>query len=106
MLAAKRLYCKVFYFHMGSRTVDADNLSKPVLDALKGCVYGGDSQVVLRVAAKVDLAHDTYTIAPGLDGLPHYEALQLMISDPAQEKDILYVEVGELPRFDLHLGVL
>ena len=29
-----------------------------------------------------------------------------MISDPAVEKDILYIEVGELPRVDLQLGVL
>ena len=105
LLAGGRLYCKVLYFHQGRRGIDADNLSKPVVDALKGCIYGDDAQIALRIAAKVDLAHDAYTVVGGA-GLPQYLELQAMIADPAAEKDILYVEVGDLARVDLRLGVL
>lgn len=101
-----RLYCKVFYFHLGRRDGDADNFTKPIVDALQGCVYRNDSQVALRVAAKIDLAQDTYTIEPGTGDLPQYEELQRLIAGPAAEKDVLYVEVGELQRFELELGTL
>jgi hypothetical protein len=102
-MLGQRLYSKVYYFHHGKSGIDADNLSKPILDALNGIVYRDDSQVVLRTAAKIALDVDTYEliqrgIAPDL-----YQRLIELIT---REMDVLYIEVGELDKFTLSLEVV
>jgi hypothetical protein len=102
-LAGGRLYSKVYYFHRGKRGIDADNLSKPVLDALSGIVYQDDSQVMLRIVAKIALDVDAYELIQSGIAPARYRRLIELI---AEEPDILYVEVGELTMFRLSLGIV
>ena len=102
-LTSARLYSKVYYFHRDKRTVDTDNLSKPILDALQGIAYRDDSQVVLRTAAKIDLKVDTYELIQERIASNQYEKLIGLI---ASAPDVLYIEVGELASFRLSLGVI
>ena len=97
------LYAKVVYFHRGRSTLDADNLSKPVLDALKGVVYTDDSQIVLRVAAKVALEVDTYEIRATAAIMTEYQQLIGLL---ATEEYVLYIEVGDLDAVRLSVGAL
>ena len=48
------LMVTVIYFHDG-KPFDVDNIAKPVLDALKGMVFGDDSQITDLVCRKRDL---------------------------------------------------
>jgi hypothetical protein len=98
---AGRLYSKAYYFHRGKSDIDADNLSKPILDAFKGIIYHDDAQVVLRVVSKINLETDTYELIQ--DGIPpdRYQRLIELISS---EQHVLYLEVGELTSFRLNLG--
>jgi len=99
----KRLYCRIYYFHREPRTTDTDNFSKPILDALSGIVFRDDSQVVLRVAAKVDI-YGGYTIqGPGNIPLNWYYTLISKLSDP-KVTDLIYIEVGELDTLRPVLG--
>ncbi len=100
-LLATRLYSKAYYWHRGKATIDADNLSKPILDALKGIVYEDDAQVVLRATARVALESDSYELVQhGIDP----ERYQRLITLIAEEPQVLYIEVGELTSFRLNLG--
>ena len=49
------LYARIYYFHAGRNEHDADNISKPIVDALKGHAYHDDDIVVHRTAAIVDM---------------------------------------------------
>lgn len=54
------LYGKVYYFHRENTRLDADNLSKPVWDALEGLAYEDDSVIKLRHAGIIDLRKRTW----------------------------------------------
>ena len=50
-----KLYARIYYFHKGEPKVpDADNISKPIMDALKDHAYDDDSIVIHRTAARLD----------------------------------------------------
>ncbi|NPV06955.1 MAG: RusA family crossover junction endodeoxyribonuclease [Anaerolineae bacterium] len=104
-LASRRLYSKVYYFHRGRSTIDADNLSKPTLDALTGLAYEDDAQIVLRVAAKIDLDTDNYEFPVNRLGSHQFDKLLMLLSSAEARVDVLYVEVGEVGSFPLNLGV-
>lgn len=95
------LYARVYYFHKGPRQIDADNLSKPVLDALSEVVYEDDSLVLDRQAVKVNLREaDGYSLS---DDLPTvwYEKL---ISSIDRYNDFLLIEIGELQKISVVFG--
>lgn len=102
-LTSTRLYSKVFYFYRGKADGDADNKSKPILDALRGVVYKDDCQVVLRIVAQIALDVDVYEVVQkGIDPGLYQKLIDLI----AQETNVLYIEVGELDKFPLSLGVV
>lgn len=105
-LASSRLYAKVLYLYRGRKAVgDADNLSKPVLGALKGLVYGDDAQVALRVAGIVNLDVDEYRLArDGMGGEPLSRLIEYLTLDCSQ-LDVLCVEVGLLDGLRLGVGL-
>ena len=96
-----RLYGKIYYLHRGRTAIDADNLSKPILDALREVVFLDDAQVVLRTAAIVSLDAGGIQLAPGSDVL---EAIPDFIDLVATQAHLIYVEVGQLGEITLGLG--
>lgn len=100
---SSQLYCKVWYFYRGPSDVDADNMSKPVLDALEGIVYENDRQVVIRVAAKVSIDVGSYEIAPPVDALDAFDRFTEFL---AVEHHVLYIEIGEIDTLRLAVGVV
>jgi len=55
-LITEDLYGVVYYFQKKWTGTDADNISKPIWDSLKGIVFKDDQQIKLRIAGIVDIS--------------------------------------------------
>ncbi|MGA9656431.1 MAG: hypothetical protein WBV96_21215 [Polyangia bacterium] len=92
--AAGDLYGLVYYLHAKPTQLDADNVSKPVWDALEGIGYRDDEVIKHRRAGLIDLrSKDLHTF--DLSGMPDSVAAAL-ISAVGVHDDIIYVEYGAL----------
>lgn len=88
------LYGKVYYFHMEPTGLDADNLSKPVWDALKGLPYSDDKSIRLREAGLIDLRNtpvETFDLTT-LPGPVAQRLIEVLGSAP----HVVYVEIGKV----------
>jgi hypothetical protein len=88
------LYGIVYYFHNKPNQLDADNLSKPIWDALKGLVYDDDLIIQLRHAGVIDLSRTDMTLFD-LSKMPDKVAIDF-IGMIGSKSNILYVEFGKL----------
>ena len=84
------LYGQVYFFTSEGTDLDADNISKPVWDALKGEVYDDDKQIVSRASTVVyTKRHDSISI----DGTTDMAADLLQVLTRKNVK-CLYIECG------------
>ena len=88
------LYALVYYLHRRHDPLDADNLSKPVLDALTGAAYQDDSQVKVRTAGVFDLRGGYRVLS--LHEVPQPLQQHLVGALASNEPHTLYVEIGRL----------
>lgn len=88
------LYGVVYYFHSRHNQLDADNLSKPVWDALEGVVYEDDLIIKLRHAGIVDLRGTDINLFD-LSRMPDTIAADFIAMIGSKDY-ILYVEFGQL----------
>jgi hypothetical protein len=93
-LVSEQLYGLVYYLHAKPTDLDADNLSKPIWDALEGLVYEDDKIIRHRRSGVIDLRTKDLR-AFDLSALPDNVASALM-SAVGSEEHILYVEYGSL----------
>lgn len=84
----------VYYFHRQDTTLDADNLSKPVWDALRGAGFADDNAVKLRVAGIIDLDNPALAVVD-LSNVPDPVAQELL-RVIGEEEHVLYIEFGPL----------
>ncbi|WP_411735645.1 RusA family crossover junction endodeoxyribonuclease [Paenibacillus sp. M2] len=98
----KQLYCNIIYFHRVSNDIDADNLSKPILDALNTIVYNDDVQILKRTAMKIDL-NSNYSLSN--ENIPSvwYNKL-LQFTNNQSLKHVLFVEVGIIGELRVTFG--
>ena len=89
-----QFYGIVYYFHRVSNQIDADNLSKPVFDALKNELYTDDKFLKVVRSGIFDLT------ANGIEVLNLTKVPDNVFSDFLRALDrsdhILYIEVGDL----------
>jgi|WetSurMetagenome_2_1015567.scaffolds.fasta_scaffold663494_1 Holliday junction resolvase RusA-like endonuclease len=86
------LYGVVYYFHNVLTQLDADNISKPIWDALEAVVYSDDKEIKLRIAGVFDLISESIeTLKIPQSVLDDF----LGMIDEGKEH-ILYVEIGSL----------
>lgn len=84
------LYGQVYFFTSEGTDLDADNISKPVWDALEGLVYDNDKQIVMRKSTVIYKAkHDLIA----LDGNSERAADLLQVIQKNMVKCI-YIECG------------
>lgn len=84
------LYGQVYYFTSDGTDLDADNISKPVWDALIGTVYEDDKQIVQRTSTVVyTKKHDLIPINGDSD--TSAELLQILTRNNVK---CIYVECG------------
>jgi hypothetical protein len=87
------LYALVLYVHQRPTQLDADNLSKPVLDALSGVCYTDDRQVKVRTSGTLHLGEAFFDLAD-VDVPPAlFDEFARAI---AQEDHVVYAEIGPL----------
>lgn len=94
------LYARVYYFHQEREVADADNISKPIIDALKGHLYPDDKQVIFRSAACLDMQRDfeiDYTNVPA-DLVADISA-SILCGD-----SVIYIEVGSYSDVFIQFG--
>jgi hypothetical protein len=84
----------VYHLHAKPTQLDADNVSKPVWDALEGIGYRDDEVIKHRRAGLIDLRSKDLR-AFDLSGMPDSVAADL-ISAVGVYDDIVYVEYGAL----------
>ncbi|MFC1478059.1 RusA family crossover junction endodeoxyribonuclease [Candidatus Margulisiibacteriota bacterium] len=88
------LYGIVYYFFKRNIGIDADNLSKPIWDCLKGYLFDDDKQVKLRTAGCIDLTKSGIDMFD-MTGVPSNVLIDLLDATD-NENDMLYVECGTL----------
>jgi Holliday junction resolvase RusA-like endonuclease len=54
----------LIYFHLGTTTIDLDNMAKPILDALNGLVYADDRQLSQMTVRKTQLTSPAVVRSP------------------------------------------
>jgi hypothetical protein len=95
-------YAVVYYFHRVPSQQDADNISKPILDALEGLAYADDRLVKFRQAAMFDLLSDPLAELE-ISNLPG-EVFSKFLEMLDTEEHILYVELGRLSFKQIRFG--
>ncbi len=90
----EELYGIVYYFFQQNKGTDADNISKPIWDCLKGIMFTDDKQVKLRTAGVFDLSKSDFNIIDmsGIQG----EIVVDLIDAFDTEQHVVYVECGIL----------
>lgn len=98
------LYGVAYYFHRGPTQIDADNLSKPIWDALQGAVYDDDASIKLRIAGVIDLSKPDGVVEMDLLRMPErvYESFLEAIDG---EEHILYIEIGSIGMHHYRIGL-
>ena len=98
MIAEKELYAAIYYFYREDVGLDSDNISKPAWDALNAVGYSDDKQIKIRTAVAINLCeHDILVFDQ--DILPT-DVLIDLIQSIADNNHTLYIEVGEIDRYD------
>ena len=84
------LYGLVYYIRPQVNTLDADNISKPIWDALTGVTYDDDRKIVHRRATIIE-ADDFSTLS--IDSITSTDLKRIL---KAVEKglDVIYIEMG------------
>lgn len=93
-LSSGDMYGLVFHFYNKNLKIDADNISKPLWDCLKGVLYEDDFQIKVRLAGSFDLSSNDFNILDfsGLNG----DLIDEMLDALEHEEHVLYVECGSL----------
>ncbi len=103
--ADKELYARVYFFTSNGVTVDCDNISKPVWDAVNNLLYVDDRRIIMRTAAVIDVnKHPIICIDTSLiDG---NVAAELMQGLTESDVKCLYLECGEYNDSMIKIGEL
>ena len=99
--AAEGLYSRVYYFHQERQPADADNISKPIVDALKGHAYHDDKQVIFRSAACLDMGKNfqiDFTRVPS-------DLVAVISNAILKGEPVIYIEVGQFSHDFIQFGV-
>ncbi|MEK7395728.1 MAG: RusA family crossover junction endodeoxyribonuclease, partial [Candidatus Poribacteria bacterium] len=91
------LYGVVYYFHRVPTQIDADNISKPIWDALNEIAFQDDRNIVLRIAGVFNLNLEQIDVID-LSQMPDLvlDDFSEMINENGGKQRIIYVEIGKL----------
>ncbi|WP_308132008.1 RusA family crossover junction endodeoxyribonuclease [uncultured Flavobacterium sp.] len=88
------LYGIVYHFYKKNVGIDADNLSKPLWDLLKGIMFKDDKQIKLRIAGSIDISSGDFSVFD-FSNLKGEVTAELIEAFDTQDH-FLYVECGKL----------
>ncbi len=98
MIAEKELYAAIYYFYREDVGLDADNISKPAWDALNTVGYKDDKMIKIRTAVAIDLSK--YDIVDFDQDNMLSDVLTDLVQSIADNNHTLYIEVGEIDKYD------
>jgi Holliday junction resolvase RusA-like endonuclease len=90
----EELYGLVYYFRKTNTGTDADNISKPIWDCLKGILFDDDKQIKLRTAGIIDLSKTELSLID-VTGIPGNLLIDFLDAIETEEH-IVYIECGRL----------
>ena len=98
------LYGIAYYFHKRPTELDADNLSKPIWDALENVLYENDRRIKLRYAGLFDIHQPGSVTVLDMNRIPLnvYDDFMKAIDS---EDHLIYVEVGKISPRLYNMGV-
>jgi len=85
-------YARIIWFQLEQTPGDVDNMTKPILDALRAVVYQDDDQIVRRLAEKTVTSSRSFSMTPG--DAPTEATQAELESLVGTERHVLYIEVG------------
>jgi hypothetical protein len=88
-----KMYGIVYHFYNGKCRMDADNLSKPVWDALNHVAYNDDNQIKYRVSASIKKDDIGFTMFDfkDLNAKIIFDLVKAIVNEP----HFFYVECGD-----------
>jgi len=89
-----QFYGIVYYFHKKPNQIDADNLSKPVFDALKNELYVDDKHLRIVRSGVFDLKSANFDLID-ITKMPDNVIPEFLAALDSSDH-ILYVEIGDL----------
>jgi hypothetical protein len=89
------LYGIAYYFHRRPTELDADNMSKPIWDALTQALYEDDRSVKLRYAGVFQIADSASVNVLDISRVPS-DVLTDFLAMLDERDHILYIEIGAL----------
>jgi hypothetical protein len=103
------LYGKIFYIHKSGDTRflvrDADNISKPLWDALNKKAFDDDKQIRLRIASKLESnVNDFQEINFENMDDKDFDELCLFLDATNADQQFIYIEIGKFEHNMVKLG--
>lgn len=86
------LYGLVYHFFQTDIGIDADNLSKPIWDCLRGTLFDDDKRAKMRIAGSLNVGVNELTVLNS-SGLPG-EIIVSLLEALETDEHVLYVECG------------
>ena len=103
--ANDELYARAYFFTSEGVSVDSDNISKPIWDAVNGVVYIDDRKIVMRTAAVIDVRLHPFTIID-TSLIDSDTAADLMQGLAERNVKCLYIECGHFKESLIKIGEL
>lgn len=98
------LYAISYYFHKRKTELDADNMSKPIWDALQDLLYEDDRIIKLRYAGTCKIGNEGDISNIDVTKIPDH-ILEKFLELTECSDDIIYIEVGNLKKEFYVFGV-
>lgn len=86
------LYARIIWFQLEPTPGDVDNMTKPILDSLKGVVYVDDDQIARRLTVKTVTLSRSFLMNP--NEAPTEAAQAELEALVGAANHVLYIEVG------------
>ena len=102
-ILSQPLYSRTYYFKNKPNQLDADNLSKPIVDALTGVLYDDDRIVEFRQSAVINLQRNDISEFD-VSSLPDNILIDLL-GYLDSEDHLIYAEFGLLTNDKFTFGV-
>ncbi len=92
-VVSDRLYIRIVWFTRKKGGPDVDNITKPIVDAMKGIVYKDDSLISQCLSVRIDL-EKPYKVSN--DNISDDDYQELVDAINLGGEDVLYIEVGNI----------
>ena len=96
------LYARIIWFQLKVTPGDVDNMTKPILDSLRGIVYHDDDQIVRRLTEKTVTSSRSFSMTPS--EAPTETAQAELDTLVGTEQHVLYIEVGPVTDSRISFG--